>query len=81
MKIQSITTKIFCIYHIAPLLLRIGIFSRPIYCKTLVWYEAYNDVEEARHRELKMKKWKRLWRLRVIEEINPDWNDLFESLI
>jgi len=27
-----------------------------------------------------MKEWKRLWKLRVIEEMNPDWNDLFESL-
>ena len=28
-----------------------------------------------------MKEWKRLWKLRVIEEMNPDWNDLFESLL
>jgi putative endonuclease len=55
-------------------------FTKENACKILVWYEAYDDLQEARHRELQMKKWNRLWKLRVIEEMNPDWNDLFESL-
>jgi putative endonuclease len=46
----------------------------------LVWYESFDDLQVARHRELQMKKWNRLWKLRVIEEMNPDWNDLYESL-
>jgi putative endonuclease len=55
-------------------------FTRQYGCKILVWYEAHDDIQDARLRELQMKKWKRLWKLRVIEEMNPDWNDLFESL-
>jgi putative endonuclease len=55
-------------------------FTKENACKILVWYEAYDDLQEARRRELQMKKWNRLWKLRVIEEMNPDWNDLFESL-
>ena len=56
-------------------------FTKKHDCKILVWYEAHGDLQNARQRELQMKKWNRLWKLRVIEEMNPDWNDLFESLI
>ena len=56
-------------------------FTKKHGCKILVWYEAHSDLQNARQRELQMKKWNRLWKLRVIEEMNPDWNDLFESLI
>jgi len=55
-------------------------FTKKYECKMLVWFEAFDDLQEARRRELQMKKWKRLWKLRVIEEMNPEWNDLFESL-
>ena len=47
----------------------------------LVWFEAFGDIDLAIRREKQMKEWKRLWKLRVIEEMNPDWNDLFESLL
>ena len=46
----------------------------------LVWYEAYDDIQEARQRELRMKKWERKWKLRMIEEMNPTWRDLFEDI-
>jgi putative endonuclease len=49
-------------------------------CKLLVWYEAFDDLQEARRKELQMKKWNRLWKLRVIEKMNPDWDDLYASL-
>jgi putative endonuclease len=55
-------------------------FTRKYGCKMLVWYEAYDDIEAAIRREKQMEEWKRLWKLRVIEEMNPDWDDLFESL-
>jgi putative endonuclease len=58
----------------------IGGFTRKYGCKLLVWYEAHDDVQDARARELRMKKWNRQWKLRVIEEMNPDWDDLFETL-
>ena len=55
-------------------------FTRKYGCKMLVWYEAHDDIQDARARERQMKKWNRRWKLRVIEEINPGWDDLFESL-
>ena len=55
-------------------------FTKEYGCKLLVWYEVHESIDGARHRELQMKKWKRLWKLRVIETMNPGWDDLFESL-
>ena len=55
-------------------------FTREYGCKILVWYEAHDDIQDARLRELQMKKWKRQWKLREIETMNPDWDDLFEAL-
>ena len=49
-------------------------------CKPLVWYEAFGDIGLAIQREKQMKEWKRPWKLRVIEAMNPDWNDLYETL-
>jgi putative endonuclease len=56
-------------------------FTREYGCTLLVWYEAFDDLQEARLRELQMKKWKRLWKLSTIEAMNPDWNDLYSSLL
>ena len=56
-------------------------FTQQYGCKTLVWFEAFDDLQTARHRELQMKKWKRAWKLRVIETLNPDWNDLYDTLL
>jgi putative endonuclease len=56
-------------------------FTRKHGCKLLVWYEAHDDLQEARYRELQMKKWKRLWKLSEIELINPDWQDLYPTLV
>jgi putative endonuclease len=55
-------------------------FTSEYGCKLLVWYQAHDDLDAARHRELQMKEWKRRWKLRVIEDMNPDWNDLYASL-
>ena len=46
----------------------------------LVWYERYDDIETAIAREKAMKKWRRAWKLRAIEEVNPAWRDLYEDL-
>jgi putative endonuclease len=56
-------------------------FTRKHGCKLLVWYEAYDDLQEARLRELQMKRWKRQWKLSAIELMNPDWQDLYPTLI
>ena len=58
----------------------IGGFTKKYGCKRLVWFQAYDDLDAARHRELQMKEWRRAWKLRVIEEMNPEWEDLFDTL-
>jgi len=55
-------------------------FTKRYDCKLLVWYEAHDDIQDARLRERQMKKWNRQWMLSEIEKMNPDWDDLFESL-
>ncbi len=49
-------------------------------CKLLVWYQAFDDLQEARRRELQMKEWKRGWKVRLIEEKNLEWDDLYPRL-
>ena len=58
----------------------IGGFTRRYGCKLLVWFEAYDDIQEARRRELQMKEWNRVWKVKRIEEHNLDWDDLYPSL-
>ncbi len=55
-------------------------FTKRYACTLLVWYEAHDDIQEARHRELQLKKWKRAWKLDLIERSNPGWKDLYETL-
>jgi putative endonuclease len=55
-------------------------FTKRYGCRTLVWYEAHDDIQDARARELQMKKGKRGWKLQAIEGMNPDWRDLFEEI-
>jgi putative endonuclease len=45
----------------------------------LVWYEQHDTIESAILREKQMKKWKRLWKLREIEEMNSGWEDLSDD--
>ena len=46
----------------------------------LVHYEVYTDINDAITREKRLKKWKRQWKIKLIETENPVWKDLFESL-
>jgi putative endonuclease len=46
----------------------------------LVWFECYDDPENAIVREKEIKKWRRDWKIRLIEEANLDWSDLFSSI-
>lgn len=55
-------------------------FTRKHGCKLLVWYEQRPNLESARLRERQMKEWKRAWKLREIEGLNPDWEDLYERI-
>ncbi len=49
--------------------------------KKLVYYEQTPDVESAIQREKQLKKWNRKWKIRLIEEQNPNWDDLYEDII
>ncbi len=55
-------------------------FTKRHGCKRLVWFEAYDDLQEARKRELAMKEWKRAWKIKLIEETNLDWDDLYPTI-
>jgi putative endonuclease len=46
----------------------------------LIWFEIHESVESAISREKRIKKWKRDWKLQLIEKHNPLWKDLYESI-
>jgi putative endonuclease len=46
----------------------------------LVWFEIYDDVATAIAREKELKKWRRDWKIRLIEEQNPSWVDLYPGI-
>lgn len=56
-------------------------FTKTYGVKALVHYEVFEDVAAAIHREARLKKYKRDWKLNLIEERNPDWKDLAETLV
>ena len=48
---------------------------------SLVWYEQRGSRETAFRRERQIKEWRRSWKLRLIEQDNPTWRDLYEDLV
>jgi putative endonuclease len=46
----------------------------------LVWFESYDDPLTAISREKELKKWRREWKINLIEQTNPGWVDLYETL-
>lgn len=46
----------------------------------LVWYEVHDDIEQAIPREKQIKRWKREWKIRLIREMNRDWDDLYDKI-
>jgi len=55
-------------------------FTRKYHVENLVYFEIYNDRETGLNREKQLKKWHRTWKMRIIEEMNPDWKDLYETI-
>lgn len=55
-------------------------FSRWYWYHLLVRYEAHLTLEMARVRECRLKDWKRAWKIREIEGLNPDWADLYDGV-
>jgi putative endonuclease len=47
----------------------------------LVWFEAYDDPTNAIEREKEIKKWRRAWKIALIEKDNPDWKDLYPNIV
>jgi putative endonuclease len=47
----------------------------------LVWFEAHEEMESAISREKAIKNWKRAWKLDLIEKSNPEWKDLYPSIL
>ena len=56
-------------------------FTRKYGVKRLVYWEEHAEIERAIIREKQLKRWKRLWKLRLIEQENPEWRDLYTDLI
>jgi putative endonuclease len=46
----------------------------------LVYYEHYDLLKDARFREYTVKRWRRAWKLQLIESMNPEWRDLYYDL-
>lgn len=55
-------------------------FTKKYDVKLLVYYEAYDSAEAAITREKRIKKWRRAWKLKLIENKNPLWKDLYEEI-
>ncbi len=55
-------------------------FTKKYGVDRLVWYEVHETMESAITREKAIKNWKRAWKIKVIEAINPQWRDLYSDI-
>lgn len=56
-------------------------FTKIYNVQLLVYYELYDSIVEAIHREKRLKKYTRAAKIKLIERENPDWKDLYETLV
>jgi len=56
-------------------------FTKKYEVSMLVYFEEHSDPKEAIKREKNIKAWQRKWKLRLIEENNPKWEDLYSTII
>jgi putative endonuclease len=56
-------------------------FTKRYGLKCLVYYEYFDDIRDAIQREKVIKHWPRAWKVRLIHSMNPDWDDLFDTLV
>ncbi len=59
----------------------VGGFTKQHSIHMLVHYELFGDMYEAIKREKQLKKWKRVWKLELIEENNSSWKDLYDEIV
>ena len=56
-------------------------FTKKYGVHRLVWFEEFGDIHEAILREKRIKKWRRAWKIELIEKDNRAWADLFEQIV
>ncbi len=56
-------------------------FTKRYRIHSLVWYEVHDTMESAIGREKAMKKWKRMWKVELIEKANSMWLDLYDGIV
>jgi putative endonuclease len=56
-------------------------FTRQYDVTLLVYFETYDSLQDARAREHALKRWRRAWKIALIEKLNPQWRDLSDELI
>jgi len=56
-------------------------FTKRYNVHNLVWYEIHENMESAIVREKRLKGWKRKWKLELIEKNNPEWKDLYNTIL
>ena len=56
-------------------------FTKKYDVKQLVWFEMHEDIGSAIVREKQIKKWKRDWKVNLIQRTNPLWDDLYEQIV
>jgi len=56
-------------------------FTKKYNVHSLVYYEVFNNINEAILREKRIKEWRREWKTQLIEKKNPDWKDLYNELL
>jgi putative endonuclease len=58
----------------------VGGFTRKYNVTRLAYFESFADVENAILRVKRLKRWKRRWKIQLIEDSNPNWDDLYPSI-
>ena len=56
-------------------------FTKRYSVHRLVWYELHESMESAILKEKRIKEWKRIWKLQLIESDNPNWQDLYHNIV
>ncbi len=56
-------------------------FSEKYNCTRLVYYEKFDEISNAIEREKQLKNWHREWKNNLVNEFNPEWNDLYEEML
>jgi putative endonuclease len=58
-----------------------GGFTKNYGVKMLAYFESHDDIDRALQREKNMKRWRRAWKIDLIEKSNSDWHDLYDTIV